>query len=98
MSRRAAAPSSASSSTTPADPGRHGVCEEAFGPGQHPVAICHEWNSIAHLNDYEGDPEARPFTREEMQRLVGYADEQVSIQWQRVSAGDWTAYAADLSR
>jgi hypothetical protein len=39
MSRRAAAPSSASSSTTPADPGRHGVCEEAFGPGQDPVAL-----------------------------------------------------------
>ena len=23
------------------------ACEEAFGPGQHPVAICHEWNTIA---------------------------------------------------
>jgi hypothetical protein len=22
----------------------------------------HEWNTIAHLNDYEGNPEARPFT------------------------------------
>ena len=36
--------------------------------GRHPVAICHEWNTIAHLQDYEGDPEARPFTREELQR------------------------------
>ena len=39
--------------------GRYGwatACEEEFGPGQHPVAICHEWNTIAHLNDYEGDP------------------------------------------
>jgi site-specific recombinase XerD/DNA-binding Xre family transcriptional regulator len=53
------------------------ACEEAFGPGQHPVAICHEWNTIAHLNDYEGSPEARPFTREEMQRFLDYADEQV---------------------
>jgi integrase/recombinase XerC len=52
-------------------------CENAFGPGRHPVAICHEWNTIAHLNDYEGDPEARPFTREEMQRFLDYADEQV---------------------
>src|SRR6266566_3702094 len=46
--------------------GRYGwaaACEEAFGPGQHPVVICHEWNTIAHLNDYEGNPEARPFTR-----------------------------------
>jgi hypothetical protein len=22
------------------------------------VAICHEWNTIAHLNDYEGSPAA----------------------------------------
>jgi hypothetical protein len=39
------------------------ACEEAFGPGQHPVASCHEWNTIAHLNDYAGDPEARPFNQ-----------------------------------
>jgi site-specific recombinase XerD len=54
-----------------------GACEEAFGPGQHPVAICHEWNTIAHLNDYEGNPEARPFTREELQQFLDYADDQV---------------------
>ncbi|WAU02058.1 tyrosine-type recombinase/integrase [Streptomyces nigrescens] len=51
------------------------VCEAEFGT--HPVAICHEWNTIAHLNGYEGDPEARPFTREELQRFLDYADEQV---------------------
>lgn len=60
--------------------GRYGwalACEEAFGPGRHPVPICHEWNTIAHLNDYEGRPEARPFTREELQRFIDYADDQV---------------------
>ena len=41
------------------------TCEEAFGT--FPVAVCHEWNTIAHLNDYEGDPEAKPFTREQLQ-------------------------------
>ena len=41
------------------------------------MAIVHEWNTIPHLNDYEGDPEARPFTREELQRFLDYADEQV---------------------
>ncbi|MEU9014740.1 tyrosine-type recombinase/integrase [Streptomyces sp. NPDC048479] len=51
------------------------ACEAEFGT--HPVAICHEWNTIAHLNGYEGDPEARPFTREELQRFLDYADEQV---------------------
>jgi integrase/recombinase XerC len=58
--------------------GRYGwavECEKAFGT--YPVAICHEWNTIAHLNDYEGNPEARPFTRAELQRFLDYADEQV---------------------
>jgi hypothetical protein len=44
----------------------------------HPVVIVHEWNSIAHLQSYEGDPEARPFTREELQRFIDYADDQVA--------------------
>lgn len=58
--------------------GRYGwavECEAAFGT--YPVAICHEWNTVAHLNDYEGSPEARPFTREELQRFFDYADDQV---------------------
>src|SRR6266540_7094772 len=32
--------------------GRYGwvtACEAEFGPGEHPVPICHEWNTIAHL-------------------------------------------------
>lgn len=53
------------------------TCEEAFGPGVHPVPICHEWNTISHLTDYEGDPEARPFTREELQLFFDHADDQV---------------------
>jgi site-specific recombinase XerD len=58
--------------------GRYGwavACEEAFGT--YPVPIMHEWNTLAHLSDYEGDPEARPFTRDELQRFLDYADEQV---------------------
>src|SRR2546430_12006290 len=31
----------------------------AFGSGVYPVPIVHEWNSISHLNGYEGNPEAR---------------------------------------
>jgi site-specific recombinase XerD len=67
------------------------ACEEALGPGMHPVAICHEWNTIAHLNDYEGDPEARPFSRAEMQRFLDYADDQVD---RAVRAGRKGALAA----
>jgi integrase/recombinase XerC len=51
------------------------ACEKAFGA--HPVAICHEWNTLAHLSGYEGSPEAGPFTREEMQRFLDYAGDQV---------------------
>jgi integrase/recombinase XerC len=46
------------------------ACEREFGPGVHPVPIVHEWNSIAHLNAYEGNPEARALTREEVQRFL----------------------------
>jgi len=53
------------------------ACETEFGSGVHPVPIVHEWNSIAHLQGYEGNPEARPFTREELQRFIDYADDQV---------------------
>jgi integrase/recombinase XerC len=51
------------------------ACEKAFGT--FPVPICHEWNTITHLNDYEGSPEARPLSREELQRFLDYADDQV---------------------
>lgn len=67
------------------------ACEEAFGPGMHPVAICHEWNTVAHLGDYEGRPEARPFSRAEMQQFLDYADEQVD---RAVRAGRKGALAA----
>ncbi|WP_239591484.1 phage integrase N-terminal SAM-like domain-containing protein [Mycolicibacterium tusciae] len=73
--------------------GRYGwavACEEAFGT--HPVAICHEWNTIAHLNDYEGRPEARPFTREELQRFLDYADDQVERAVRAKRKGALAAY------
>jgi integrase/recombinase XerC len=75
--------------------GRYGwavACEQAFGPGKHPVAICHEWNTIAHLNDYEGNPEARPFTRQELQRFLDYADEQVDRAVKSKRKGALAAY------
>jgi integrase/recombinase XerC len=50
-------------------------CETRFNT--HPSQICHEWNTVAHLVDYEGTPGRRPLTRLECQRLFDYADEQV---------------------
>lgn len=58
----------------------------------HPVPICHEWNTIAHLNEYEGNPEARPFTREELQRFLDYADEQVDHAARAKRKGALAAY------
>jgi integrase/recombinase XerC len=68
------------------------ACEREFGPGVHPVPIVHEWNSIAHLNAYEGSPEARAFTREELQRFFDYADDQVDRAVRAKRKGALTAY------
>jgi site-specific recombinase XerD len=50
-------------------------CDARFGT--HPVRICFESNTSAHLTDYEGRPERRPMTREELQLFFDYADERV---------------------
>jgi integrase/recombinase XerC len=68
------------------------ACEAEFGPGVHPVPICHEWNTVAHLNEYEGRPEARPFTREELQRLFDFADAQVERAVRAKRKGALAAY------
>jgi integrase/recombinase XerC len=68
------------------------ACEREFGPGVHPVPICHEWNTIAHLNEYEGSPEARPFTRGELQRFLDYAGEQVDRAARAKRKGALAAY------
>ncbi len=73
--------------------GRYGwavECEKTFDT--HPVPIVHEWNTIAHLNSYEGDPEARPFTREELQRFLDYADDQVERAVKAKRKGALAAY------
>lgn len=78
-----------------ADNTRYGwasACEKEFGPGVHPVPIVHEWNSIAHLQSYEGDPEARPFTREELQQFLDYADDQVDRAVRAKRKGALAAY------
>jgi len=75
--------------------GRYGwatACEGEFGPGAHPVPVCHEWNTIAHLNGYEGRPEARPFSREELQLFLDYADDQVERAVRAKRKGALAAY------
>ncbi|MCX5239048.1 site-specific integrase [Streptomyces prunicolor] len=50
-------------------------CELRFSA--HPVQICHEWNTAAHLVDYEAEASRRPMTREEIQCFLDYADAEV---------------------
>lgn len=57
-----------------------------------PGGDLHEWNTITHLNDYDGRPEARPFTREEMQRFLDYADDQVERAVRAKRTGTLAAY------
>ncbi|MDN6329355.1 MAG: hypothetical protein L0K12_16145 [Brevibacterium aurantiacum] len=50
-------------------------CEERFGTA--PQQICHEWNTLAHLVDYEGRPQRRALTYDELEQLFAVADHRV---------------------
>jgi integrase/recombinase XerC len=61
------------------------VCDARYGwaeacverVGAAPSQICHEDNTAVHVADYEGRPERRPLTREELQVLFDTADAKV---------------------
>jgi integrase/recombinase XerC len=60
--------------------GRYGwvsQCEERFG--QIPAQVCHDFNTAAHLVDYEGQPARRPFTYDELQTLFDFLDSRVEL-------------------
>jgi site-specific recombinase XerD len=65
-------------------------CEQQFGT--HPVQVCHEWNTAAHVQDYEGSAHRRPMTREELQEFFDYADAQVEEKIRRGRKGALAAY------
>ncbi|MGH3829825.1 MAG: hypothetical protein ACRDRS_05135 [Pseudonocardiaceae bacterium] len=50
-------------------------CRERFGAA--PRQVLHEWNTIAHVADYEGAPGRRPLTYDEIQALFDAADGRV---------------------
>ena len=56
------------------------------------MAVFHEWNTVAHLSDYEGSPKARPFSREELQAFFDHADDQVEVAARSGHKGALTAY------
>jgi site-specific recombinase XerD len=50
-------------------------CQRRFGACV--TQVFHEWNSVVHVGDYEGDPARRPLTYEEVQALFDAADGRV---------------------
>lgn len=50
-------------------------CLDRFG--SVPAQILHEWNTISHSAEYEGDPARRPLTYDEVQQLFDAADGKV---------------------
>lgn len=65
-------------------------CEDRFG--EHPAQICFEWNTRAHLTDYEGSADRRPMTRDEVQAFFDFADGQVDDAVRTGRKGALTAY------
>ncbi len=58
--------------------GRYGwasTCVQRFG--QAPVRVLHEWNTIVHVADFEGQPGRRPLSYDEVQALFDAADGRV---------------------
>ena len=81
-------------------------CERRFGT--HPIQVINEVNAAAHVADNEAVPRKRAFTREELQALFDYADDQVEAR-RSVGRKGWlpafrdatllkTAYAFGLRR
>lgn len=70
------------------------VCEERFGT--HPVQVCHEWNTVSHTADYEGQPGNRPFSRQELQSFFDFADEQ-TVRARRLGRKGWLAAFRDAT-
>jgi integrase/recombinase XerD len=50
-------------------------CEELFGT--YPIQVCFEWNTAAHTQDNEHDPNKRAFTHEELQAFFDHADAEI---------------------
>ena len=44
--------------------------------GTHPVQVFHEWNTARHTSEHEARPQVRPFTRDELQGFLDFADDQ----------------------
>lgn len=51
------------------------ICEEYFGT--HPAHVFFDWNTAPHVEEYDGRPTKRPYTRDELSTLFDHADDEV---------------------
>lgn len=51
------------------------ICEKYFGT--HPAQVFFDWNTAGHVQEYDGQPTKRPYTREEISALFDHADDEV---------------------
>ncbi len=70
------------------------LCWERFG--SHPVQVCHEWNTVAHVLEMEARPGVRPLSRAEIELFFDYADEQVAVRARQGRKG-WLAAWRDAT-
>ena len=61
------------------------LCADQFG--QIPTEICHDGNTVRHPSEFEGRPERRGLTREEVQALLDHADSEVADRRRRGRKG-----------
>ena len=72
--------------------GRYGwvtECEQRFDA--IPSQVCHDFNTVAHLNEYEGRPGRRPFGYDELQHLFDFLDARVEQAARSGRKGAWSA-------
>ena len=65
------------------------ICLQRFGAA--PVQILHEWNSVVHVNEYEGQPGRRALNYDEVQALFDAADAEVEQIRRRARKGSLQA-------
>jgi integrase/recombinase XerC len=64
-------------------------CLERFGT--HPVQICFEWNTTAHVEELECNPSRRPLTREEVRLFLAHLHERTLTAQSKGCKGTITA-------
>ena len=69
-------------------------CWDRFGT--HPVQVCHEANTVAHVAEVEARPGVRALTREEAERFFDYADGRV-VAAQRSGRKGWLSAWRDAA-